>query len=564
MSRCLGCHDNRKTEGRYALHTFERLLEPGESEELPIVAGQPDASYLLAKLLDADPDLRMPQQDDPLASDDVERIRKWIAEGAEFDGPAATDRLTTLLPPRDHPDSPANYARPVSVFAVSFSPNGELLLTGGWHEVLVWDARSGKLVSRINRMPQRVHVIRFSPDGTALAVGGGAPGEYGEIRLVQFDTKTSKAIGRDKDQVLAVWEDVVLDLTFTKDGKSLLAGGADNSVRAYDLTTGEESWRTTHHADWVTAVDVTDYRFSERHEKNGGLSELFTLHEHDVKSGRHVQQLWRFADGHFVIRQANWELETHLPAGDATDGKTLPPHTLTKITVSGIGKTYKVQRETVSAEALSSHTAVVDHLLQLQTSWPADLPGTEFVVSSSKDRTVKAVRRSDGSLFTTYKGHRREYGPLAGLFRVFGIQAEMNSRRVWSGGEGNHLHGWDPVTIRDEDGTAADMEARFAKEYSTAMIRHDFGQMVFSLRHSDGRLYAASANGQVKQFAIVGEEATFDLNRIGTVRTYEGHADHLFAVDAKNNLVAAAGYNGEVVIWDVDSGEIASRFVAKP
>ena len=82
--------------------------------------------------------------------------------------------------------------------------------------------------------------------------------------------------------------------------------------------------------------------------------------------------------------------------------------------------------------------------------------------------------------------------------------------------------------------------------------------------YSDGRLYAASANGQVKQFAIVGEEATFDLNRIGTVRTYEGHADHLFAVDAKNNLVAAAGYNGEVVIWDVDSGEIASRFVAKP
>ena len=27
VRRCLGCHDNRKTEGRYALHTFEQLLK---------------------------------------------------------------------------------------------------------------------------------------------------------------------------------------------------------------------------------------------------------------------------------------------------------------------------------------------------------------------------------------------------------------------------------------------------------------------------------------------------------------------------------------------------------
>ena len=56
--RCLGCHDNRKTEGRFALHTFEQMLKPGDSGERPIVPGSPKDSYLFKKLGDTRSDSR--------------------------------------------------------------------------------------------------------------------------------------------------------------------------------------------------------------------------------------------------------------------------------------------------------------------------------------------------------------------------------------------------------------------------------------------------------------------------------------------------------------------------
>ncbi|MDA1049692.1 MAG: hypothetical protein O3C40_04320 [Planctomycetota bacterium] len=562
LQRCLGCHDNRKTEGRYALHTFEMFLKPGDSGESPIVAGRPEDSYLFAKLTDADADVRMPQEDDALSPEAINLFKQWIEQGARFDGPSKSDRLVNLLPPRTHPLPPVSYRTPLPIFALKFSPDGKSLYTGGWHELLVWDVASGGLKQRVTGLPQRIHCIEFSPDQRMLAVGGGAPGEYGEIRLVDVARLAmTDDLPHDHD-LLAAWEDVVLDLTFAPDGRSLIVGGADNSVRAYDMTTREETWRTTQHIDWVTAVDVTDYRFAERRVSNEGMAEFFTLDEHEANSGSHIQQRWQFSDGHFIVREANWELEARAVSSDE------PPSVkaLTKITITGIGKTYKAERETFSGDAVQDHAKTIEYLNRLQATWPQDLAGTEFVVSSSKDRTVKVFSRSDGKLFTTYKGHRREYGPLAGLHRVFGVQAEPGSRRIWSGGEGKHFHGWNPVTVRDEDGTAADMEARFAKEYSIDLIHHDFPDPVFSLRRSGNHLFAASANGQVKQFAITGPDALFDVKQVSTLHTYIGHSDHLFAIDVSNvkSLVASAGFTGEVVIWDGGTGEELTRFMAAP
>jgi WD40 repeat protein len=548
VRRCLGCHDNRKTEGRYALHTFEQLLKKGDSGEAPIVAGKPAQSFLLQKLMDEDEFTRMPQEDDPLSKAEIALIKQWISQGAKFDGPSKTDRLVTLLPPRQHPQPPENYRTSVPVFAVRFSPDGKLLYTGGVHELLVWDVATGKLRDRIPGLPQRIHAIRFSSDGKTIVVGGGAPGDYGEIRLIDLPGKQVR--------IIATWEDVVLDLAITDDGKRVVAGGADHSVRAYDLATGRESWRTQQHVDWVTALDITDYRFAEEHVPNKDVPDFLTFNEYERISGSHVRQHWQFPGKHYIVREANWELEV---------GET-ETVSLTKITITGIGKTYKVKREAIDAKSLPEHAAAVEYLKSLHKTWGTNMAGTPFVVSSSSDRTVKVFALDSGNLFTTYKGHRREYGPLKGLHRVFGIQAEPGTRRVWSGGEGHHFHGWNPVTVRDEDGTAADMEARFAKEYSVDHIRHDFGDTVYALVRSGSELFAAAADGQVKNYAIASPAAKFDLNRASTLNTYSGQSDFLFALDVSqaSRRIATSGFTGEVVLWDLEKTQPVVRFIASP
>ena len=556
--RCLGCHNSRKAEGRYALHSFAALRKAGESDLQPVVPGKPAESYMLEKLLERDDDLRMPQADAPLSTEQIALVTQWIQQGALFDGRDAAQPLRSLLPPRQHPAAPIRYRRPIPVFAIAFSSDGQQLWTAGWHELLVWDVETGKLMRRIGGLPQRIHALRFSPDGRTLAVGGGAPGDYGEIRLVDVDSKATPATSVASPRLLATAEDVFLDLQFSPGGDVLFAGGADHAVRAYQVDEQRQIWHMRQHVDWVTAVDVTDYRFSERRVSNQDLQDAFSLTEYDQQSGVHLQRHWRFVDGSFVIREANWELTWRNSNADRAS--------LVRITVTGIGKTYQVKRQAIPADELDEHTSVIEHLRQLHANWPETLPGTELVVSSSKDRSVKVFRADNGKLFTTYKGHRREYGPLRGLHRVYGVQVEPGTRRIWSVGEGQHVHGWNPLTVRDEDGTAADMEARFAKEYSIDLIRHEIPDPILTVLRCDDHLLVGSAGGHVQQFAIRGPDAVFDVQRVAPAQDYVGHGDQLYAVaaHAERSLVAAAGYDGTVVIWDRQKGGEVVKFVAAP
>lgn len=87
-SKCLSCHGPDE-EGRKAglrLDTRDGALAETESGGRAIVAGSPDKSELLDRITHEDADLRMPPKE--LAKDvtpaEVELLRRWIAEGAEY------------------------------------------------------------------------------------------------------------------------------------------------------------------------------------------------------------------------------------------------------------------------------------------------------------------------------------------------------------------------------------------------------------------------------------------------------------------------------------------------
>ena len=77
---------------------------------------------------------------------------------------------------------------------------------------------------------------------------------------------------------------------------------------------------------------------------------------------------------------------------------------------------------------------------------------------------------------------------------------------------------------------------------------------------------AVRADGQVRGYAISGSEVTFSVNNTASSLTFGGQSDHIFAVDADNfgNRVAAVGFRGEVVIWNSESQQTTTRFIAAP
>ncbi len=245
--RCTGCHDGRKAKGKYRLDSFEWLRKPGGSGEAPVVPGDPVKSPLHRLLLAADPDDRMPKDADPLPAAQIERIGRWIREGAAFDGPDPKASLDSLRGPTVHPVPPSRYPRPVPVAGLAFRPGGAEIASGGYHEVLVHDAVRGTLSRRITNIAERVAALAWSPDGARLAVAGGTPGRDGEVVLVDAAGGTNRA-------VLASSGDLFLAVAFAPGGGRLLAGGTDNAVSCFDVATGKRAWFLAHHADWVTGI----------------------------------------------------------------------------------------------------------------------------------------------------------------------------------------------------------------------------------------------------------------------------------------------------------------------
>lgn len=279
--KCVTCHNPEKSKGGYRLHTFADLMKPGESKEPPITANAPAKSHLYQLLVTNDEDDRMPQKDDPLLSTQIALIKRWIEEGAKFDGPDSTATLASLLGPATHPDPPATYPRPVPILALAFSPDGTELAASGYHEVTLWNPSDGVLLRRIKNIAQQTQALAFGPDGSLLAAAGGTPGRLGEIKLLDLKNNPAKT--------LATTTDFLLALAFSPDGKRLVVGGADNTIRLFDVASGKEERRIEQHADWVVGLD-----FSPNGAQFASASRDKTARLFDTKTG----ELEETYDGH--------------------------------------------------------------------------------------------------------------------------------------------------------------------------------------------------------------------------------------------------------------------------
>ena len=241
--RCLACHNARTAKGRLNMENFANLMKGGESG-VSVVAAKPGESLLQTMIEDHS----MPKDADPLLPEQIAIIKKWIETGARLDaGIAASATLIAIMPKLVQPMPPESYRVAVPVMAVNFSPDGTLLATSGYREVLLWNPADGQLVRRIKNLAERPHDIEFSADGTLLAVAAGTPGQMGEVKLFNV---ADGALVAD----LFTTDDEVFAVAFSPDGKRLAAACADRSVRLFDVATRQPQKLIEDHADWVMDV----------------------------------------------------------------------------------------------------------------------------------------------------------------------------------------------------------------------------------------------------------------------------------------------------------------------
>jgi WD40 repeat protein len=252
VAKCQACHGQKAAESNYRLDSFEALMRPGDFATPPITSGNLEESEIHRLITAQDAEERMPNNGSRLTDGEIQTISNWIVQGAKFDGQDAKAALRTQIPADvPHAAAPTAYPSVIPITAMAFTADGAQLVVGGYHELLVWDAKSGALASRIGNIPQRTFGMAFSPDYSWLAIAGGSPGVSGEVRLVPWSDELKKTAA---PKVLATHDDVFFAVAFRPDGMQLAAAGADGLVRVFDVATGAEKLKINSHADWATAV----------------------------------------------------------------------------------------------------------------------------------------------------------------------------------------------------------------------------------------------------------------------------------------------------------------------
>lgn len=271
-AKCQSCHGARESKGEYRVDSFAELMRASKNEPPRVRAGQPETSLLLKLLITKQEDERMPQKSEALSAKDVTLFRKWIEEGAVYDGKDTTMPLAQVIPARAHAPAPTKYPRLLPITALAFSPDGKELAVSGLREITVWNPATGELRRRIPDMAQRTYTLAWSSNGDILTAGGGIPGELGEARM--FDAKTG-----DLKAVMHQASDVVLDVQYDVNGTLLAVADADNLITVYHTDDLSTRLRIDNHSDWVMAVTFSpDIRFlaSASRDRSAKIFEMKT------------------------------------------------------------------------------------------------------------------------------------------------------------------------------------------------------------------------------------------------------------------------------------------------
>jgi WD40 repeat protein len=141
------------------------------------------------------------------------------------------------------------------VQALVFNPDGTRLLSVDVSGNLrLWDFATGREVVATTLSALYVRKIRFSRDGKRLAVTGATrPLETGEVRIL--DAETAREVWSLKGHALRVE-----DADFTPDGLRLATASLDQTVRLWDLNTGQEILKWNEPAHCLSIGFVSDGR----------------------------------------------------------------------------------------------------------------------------------------------------------------------------------------------------------------------------------------------------------------------------------------------------------------
>ena len=147
-----------------------------------------------------------------------------------------------------------------AVKSVAFSPDGQILASGSWDKTIkLWNVNTGREICTIDGHQLKVNSVAFSPQGQLLASAS-----YDRtIRLWQIPALGSSQREFENRPCYSLlgtlsghaW--AVLTVAFSPDGQILATGSDDNTIKLWEVNTGQLICTLVGHSWSVVAVAFT-------------------------------------------------------------------------------------------------------------------------------------------------------------------------------------------------------------------------------------------------------------------------------------------------------------------
>lgn len=456
---CLSCHSTSVAKADLVLEAPKSILEGGKSGPA-VVPGKSDESLLLkAAAHRAKP--FMPPANNKVGASALEPtelglIKLWIDQGAKGTVTSSTSPIKWhLLPPGVNP-----------IYAVALSPEGQIAACGRANQIFIYQVRTGQLVTRLTD-PTLVSSGLYAEPGVAdldniqsLAFHpGGALGQEGDLlassgyRTVKFwrhpvNVRTLTPAGAG---------DVFSAEAVSLDGACFAAGGADGSIRVWDLKTGKARILLPSHSAAVTGL-----QFSADGSRLFSASLDKSLRVLNVKDGSSAGRI----DSPAPIQAiALVQKETQIAAASSDNSirvwaiPPLPPNQPPAVAPNQPPAGPTAPPAPAPLVTLSGHTGPVTAL--------AVISGNDTqLVSGSADGTVRQWNLADGK-----QVRQLEHGGP-----VTAVAVRPDGQRLASAGANNLLKLWSfqdtkPIAEMKGDFRAQNLALRLSSRQSSAKER---------------------------------------------------------------------------------------------
>ncbi|MDW7973025.1 MAG: caspase family protein [Thermodesulfovibrio sp.] len=194
------------------------------------------------------------------------------------------------------------------VTSIAFSPDGRYIASGS-HDTTIklWEVSSGKKMKTFKGHSSWITSVAFSPDGRYLASGS----EDNTVKLWEINSEKVKN-GINYINLFAIlFSDLniekeiktfkehskgVTSIAFSPDGKYIISGSKDNTVKLWEVSSGKEIMTLIGHSGWVTSVAFSpDGRYIASGSDDG------TIRLWDIPYDREVAMFASFTDGEWVV-----------------------------------------------------------------------------------------------------------------------------------------------------------------------------------------------------------------------------------------------------------------------